>query len=107
GRGANNRWDSNLAASGSRPGAEMSGGRKQHADDRFAAAARADASRRGPPLTRAHFAAQWTFAAAAAVLIALTVAPAYLRWRTGPAGTHTPVLSRIGTPDLRLSPAPL
>jgi hypothetical protein len=83
----------------------MTGGRNRHAEDRFATAAREDASRhvpvfsallhqrivaevrstkRAPSGARPAVAASWIFAAAAAVLLAIVLVPVYMHRRVGP-----------------------
>ena len=106
----------------------MIGGHNRHAEDRFAIAARGDASRHvpvfsiplhrrimsavratkcAPSVARPAVAASWIFAAAAAALVAIVLVPAYMH-RGGVPSQRDPVaMSSRSQSEIALSAPPL
>lgn len=105
----------------------MSGGHDRHPEDRFATAARRDASRhvpvfsiplhqrimsavratqRAPTAPRPVMASSWIFTAAAAALIAIVLVPAYMHRGGQPSGRDlAPLLARSQGEIARSAPA--
>jgi hypothetical protein len=106
----------------------MTGGHHRHAEDRFAIAARGDASRhvpvfsiplhrrmmsavgatkRAPSPPRPAIPASWIFAAAAAALIAIVLLPAYMHRGVGPSHRDPAALTDRSQSEIALSAPPL